>query len=369
MRTPRPVRSLISRFAILAACLALLAPERARAAGRSGAPPQRLAYICNLMSHTVSVIDLDKREWVRDLSAGRYPVFASVHPHDPAKLLVALHNYERTEDDDALVLLDLKTGTVVKKVPFPGPGMPSGFVHDPKRDRLYIADENLHRIFALDGATLEPLFDFPAGLIPVHVDVSPDGRWLAATNRKSANLYVYDLDNAARSAKDGIYTIPLGPAPGLRWESADPNAPPESHPLDVKFGSRSQVCYVTDLGTSELLIVDISARRVTGRIALTSPPFDMALTRNRATAYIGHVTGDAITVVDLTKKSIVATIEGISPNPIHCALDEAHGLLIAAGWGTDQRGGVHLIDLKTRKILKTLLPDRARSSVGIAIPP
>ena len=340
------------------------------AAGAADSQPDgRLAYVSNLMSHTVSVIDLGSRRWIRDLELGRYPVYSSLDPHDPAKLILALHNYERTESDDAIVRVDRASGRILDTVPFPGAGMPSGFVYDAKRDRFYVADENLHRIFALDGTTLAPLFDLPAGLIPIHVDVSPDGRWLVATNRKSANLYVYDLDDEAHGAKDGIYTIPLGRAPGLHWDADTPDAEPSSHPLDLKFSGDSRTVWVTDSGAMQLLAVDILAGRIVGRVTLDLPPFDMTLNHDRSLAYICHVTGDAITVVDLKKMAVASVIEGLSPNPIHCALDEEDGLLVAAGWGADRAGGVHLIDLKTLKLLETIRPEGARGSIGITIGP
>ena len=61
---------------------------------------KRLAYVSNLMSHSVSVIDLDSMKWLRDYSFGRYPIFSSLHPRDPAKMILALHNYERREEED-----------------------------------------------------------------------------------------------------------------------------------------------------------------------------------------------------------------------------------------------------------------------------
>jgi len=347
-------------------CLLSFAAAGAAEAPRAG----RLAYVSNLMSHTVSVIDLEARRWVRDMELGRYPVYSSLDPHDPARLILALHNYERKESDDAIVRVDRASGRILESVPFPGAGMPSGFVYDAKRDRFYVADENLHRIFVLDGTSLAPLFDLPAGLIPIHVDVSPDGRWLAATNRKSANLYVYDLDeDAARSAKDGIYTIPLGRAPGLHWDADTPDAEPSSHPLDVKFSGDSRTAWVTDSGAMQLLAVDVAAGRVVGRVTLDLPPFDMTLNHDRSLAYVCHVTGDAITVVDLKKRTVAHVIAGLSPNPIHCALDEADGLLVAAGWGADRAGGVHLVDLKTLKVLQTIRPEGAKGSIGITIAP
>lgn len=340
-------------------------------AGLSGtgsvSAPTRLAYVSNLMSHTVSVIDLDRGEWLRDLDLGRYPIFSSLHPRDATKMILALHNYDRKDDDDLLVLVDLKTEKIIKKAAFPGAGIPSGFAYDIKRDRIYVADENLHRIFALDGLRLEILFEFPAGLIPVHVDISPDCRWLVATNRKSANLYLYDLDDPKRAAKEGICVIPLGPAPGLAWNPDDSGKGPFSHPVDVKFGADSRTCYVTDYNTRSLLAVDIEKREVVARIAFDKTPFDLTLNGDRTIGYVCQIEGDAISVVDLEKMKPISEIAGVGPQPIHCELDEERGQLVVACWGGAKTGGIRIIDLKTRTIVKSVNPAGAKASIGITI--
>jgi DNA-binding beta-propeller fold protein YncE len=337
--------------------------------GLAGRPAgsRRLAYVSNLMSHSVSVIDLDKGEWVRDLDLGRFPIFSSLHPRDATKMLLAFHNYDRTESDDQLVCVDLETGKIVQRAAFPGPGIPSGFVYDLKRDRIYIADENLHKIFALDGKTLEILFDWPAGLIPLHVDISPDGRWLAATNRKSANLYLYDLNSPRHAAKDGICVIPLGPAPGISWDPDESGKTPSCHPVDVKFGASSDVCFVTDFNVQALLAVDIKKREVAGRVSFENAPFGLTLNRARNTAYVCLLDGNAVAVVDLEKMQIASLVAGVGPEPINCELDEDHGQLIVACWGGFKAGGIHIVDLNTRKIVKTVVPAGAKASIGITI--
>ncbi|MDD8014325.1 MAG: hypothetical protein PHX45_01420 [Acidobacteriota bacterium] len=329
----------------------------------------RLAYISNLMSHTVSVIDLDGMKWLRDLNFGPYPIFSSLHPHDRTKMILVFHNYDRAEDEDVIALIDLKTEKILRKVRFPGRGLPSGFVCDKKRDRIYIADENVHKVFALDAMTLDVIFELPAGLVPVHVDISPDCRWLAVTNRKSANLYVYDLDNILHNAKDGIYTIPLGPSPGLLWDTEASGTTLFSHPLDIKFGGNNEICYVTDYSRREFLAIDIKTRTITDRIVFDKTPFDFTLNGERNLAFVCHVEGNAISVVDLEKKAVIAEISGLSLNPIHCELDEANGILIAACWGDYQKGGIHIVDMKTYKILKSIFPNGAKASIGITIAP
>jgi DNA-binding beta-propeller fold protein YncE len=341
------------------------------AAGLSGADPvpapKRLAYVSNLMSHTVSVIDLDRGVWLRDLDLGRYPIFSSLHPRDATKMILALHNYDRKDDEDLLVLVDLKTEKIIKRAAFPGAGIPSGFAYDLKRDRIYIADENLHRVFALDGLTLEILFEFPAGLVPVHVAISPDCRWLVSTNRKSANLYLYDLDDPKRAAKEGICVIPLGPAPGLAWDPDASGKDPFSHPVDVKFGADSRTCYVTDYNTRSLLAVDTEKREVVARVAFDKTPFDLTLNGDRTVGYVCLIEGDAISVVDLEKMKPVAEITGVGPQPIHCELDEERGQLVVACWGGYETGGIRIVDLKTRKIVKSVDPAGAKASIGITI--
>ncbi len=331
------------------------------------ADPRRLAYVSNLMSHTVSVIDLDRGEKLRDLSLGRFPIFSSLHPRDATKMILALHNYERTEDDDQLLLVDLKTDKILKRAVFPGAGIPSGFVYDEKRNRFYIADENLHKVFALDGTTLEILFDLPGGLIPLHVDISPDGRWLVATNRKSANLYLYDLDNARHEAKNGICVIPLGPAPGVAWDPDETGKDVTSHPVDVKFGASPDLCYVTDFNARTLLAVDIRKRAVVASLPLGRAPFGLTVNRARDTGYVCLIDGDAIAVVNLDKMKLAGEIAGVGPEPINCELDEERGQLVVASWGGFETGGIHIVDLKSRKIIKSVMPPGAKASIGITI--
>lgn len=335
-------------------------------AAAAGSRPRLLAYVQNIMSHSVSVIDLDGYREPRRLELGRYPLFSALSPSDPEKLLVTLHNYERREDDDAMVLFDLRSERVLKRVPFPGPGMPSGFVHDARRNRIYIADENRHRVDALDAVTLDPVFEFPAGLIPVHVDISADGKWLAVTNRKSADLYVYDLEDPGRDAKTGIFTIQLGNSPGADWDAA---AAGEgiSHPLDIHFAAEANRCYVSDMQARQLLVVDILKRKVVGRIPLNGSPFDFVLDRARGRAYVCLVDGETVAVVDLAAGKVAAEIKGLRLNPIHCALDDEGGRLVVSCWGGTKEGGVYVVDTRTLEVLRHFPLKGEAASIGITL--
>lgn len=73
----------------------------------------RPAYVSNLGSGTLSIIDLES-QIVRNIEVGNYPVFSFFYPHDRSKLLVTLHNYHEMEDEGALELVDPITGDIQK---------------------------------------------------------------------------------------------------------------------------------------------------------------------------------------------------------------------------------------------------------------
>jgi DNA-binding beta-propeller fold protein YncE len=370
MSTTRPRPTWIP---ILALLVATTATARTAPLARPGAAGARTAYVCELFGGTVSVVDLDRLAWRRDLAVGPYPVFAALAPHDSTRLLVTLHNYGREEDGDALIAVDRDAAAdsgaavIVARVGWPGPGMPSGFVFDPRRDRLYIADENLHCVHVHDATSLAWLFDLPAGLVPVHVALSPDARRLVVTNRKSADLTVYDLDRPRVEARDGIGVLHLGAAPRGDWTPGAGDSTAVSHPLDVHFASDTALCYVTDMTRNALLVVDLERWVVTARVPLAASPFDFAVDRAGALAYVCLYGGDGVAVVDLAARRVVRTIGGFGAHPMHCALDEDAGRLVVTCWGDDRSGSVHAVDLKAdRPPVRVAVPG-AKASIGLAL--
>jgi DNA-binding beta-propeller fold protein YncE len=314
-------------------------------------PQPRRAFICNLMSEMVSVVDLETHGMV-NIHVGTNPVFSMVSPHDPEKLIVSLHNYDRKNDEGLLALVDLKTNSVVQRIIHPGPAMPSGMVYDELQDILYVADENLHRIYAHDGGTLEVLSYLDAGRAPVHVDISNDRKHLVATNRMSADLNVYDLDQRSANADIGR-VIRLGQAPSC-------------HPYDVKFSQDSDICYVTDFGHGELLVVDIHGHLVTDRIRVGLSPFGMALCEDASTAYVCNMKSSSVSIVDLQKRAVVGEISNIDGYPSHCAIDGSRGQLLVTCQGGRSNGSVQAFDLETKEPSFTIVDDMIRSPIGIS---
>jgi YVTN family beta-propeller protein len=320
-------------------------------------PRKRLAYVSNLGSESISVIDLLNGTLVKNVIVGKYPIFSLIYPSDPNKIVVALHNYDRKEYEDLIMLADLSNDKVVKKIPYPGITVPSGMVYDINHKRLYVADESDEGYIHIhDGKTLKLLNSLPAGRATVHVDISSNGSYLAATNRLSADLCVYNLEKKPITAQDTI-TISLG-------------QPRACHPFDVKFSKSSNICYISDFNANEILIVDIARRTIIERIRVGANPFGMALDKVGSTAYICNWGSNSVSVVDLSKNEVIGEITELKESPSHCVIDEIGNKLVVTCMGRDKNftgSAVHIIDLTTLKAIATITDDKIQGPVGVSM--
>jgi YVTN family beta-propeller protein len=326
-----------------------------------GLPQGRAGYVCNFGSETVSVIDLDNKALIKNVKVGKYPIASLCSPHDRSKLIVALHNYDQNKDDALLEGVDLENSKTTR-VQYPANAVPSWMAYDSRQDRIYVADENLCKVHVHDGKTLKELSSLPAGLAPVHTDISGDGRYLAVTNRKSADLYLYDL-MADPTYPHWITSIHLGATPGNKWPSEDK---PYSSPFDVKFSADPNTCYVSDWGTGELLAVNIPERIVTDRIDVGEHLFGMALDRTGTAAYVCDFGKNSLYIVDLDSKRIeeIAGLDGVSS---HCAVDEKGDQLMVTCQGGRSGGAIHFIDLGEKRVAGTIVDDKIQGCMGATI--
>lgn len=316
---------------------------------------KRAAYVCNLNACSVTEIDIKKHDWARNIPVGMFPVFSFIHPHSPEKLLVTLHNYNLKENEGFLVLVDLKAGRVLQKIAYPGISVPSGFAYDKKRDVLYVADENLDKIYAHNGTTLELLSSMVAGSKTVHLDVSASGRWLAATNRFGADLSVYDLEASGVEMAHAV-SIPLRGSGASRC-----------HPYDIKFTLIPDFCCVTDFDAGQLLIVDVVNRQVTDRINVAKQLFGLELNRARDTAYVCTWDRGTVAVIDLVQKKKIGEIQGFKGYTSHCALDEAGHQLVVTSQTDGGAGEARIVDLRTGSVGPAIRDEIMQGCIGVTI--
>lgn len=85
------------------------------------------------------------------------------------------------------------------------------------------------------------------GLDPCHVDVSPDGRYVAAANYGSGTVSLFPVNN------DGSL-LPASSVYKNEGSGTDPQRQSSPHAHSVKFSLLDEKMYSADLGTDELII-------------------------------------------------------------------------------------------------------------------
>jgi len=190
-------------------------------------PDGRKAFVANIDSDSVTVVDLEKGEKIRDVATGKGAEGIAVTP-DGREVWVA------NRGADTLVILDSRTLEVLAELPSPGFPIRVAISPDGRRALVSCADSGEVALFdvkarkelrrsPLDFATVPDaatrLFGdrFGDSPVPVGIVISPEGSraWVAATQAdvvveiELETLKVVNLLKAGREP-DGMAYSPLG---------------------------------------------------------------------------------------------------------------------------------------------------------------
>jgi len=147
----------------------------------------REAYAGNSGSDTISVIDLDTYREIARVKVGKTPVNVQVLPE--RRLAVTLH------DEGMLALMDLENLQVVSRHPIAGKA--AGLAWDGRQELLYTGghgwqeDNNIVRIHPL--ANLEVPGQIETPLMPIYLQLTPDGSKLMTLHHRLNQLFVTDV--------------------------------------------------------------------------------------------------------------------------------------------------------------------------------
>ncbi|SIN80850.1 40-residue YVTN family beta-propeller repeat-containing protein [Singulisphaera sp. GP187] len=126
------------------------------------------------------------------------------------------------------------------------------------------------------------------GAGPEGFDLSPDGKQLWAANSRDGHVAIVDL-----ATKKLEQTFDVGTKRSNR----------------LKFTPDGKTALVSDMGTGELIVVDVSSRTVTKRLPLGQAAEGILLPPDGRHAYVALTDDNAIAIVDLKSYSVVGRIE------------------------------------------------------------
>jgi serine/threonine-protein kinase len=166
--------------------------------GVAVSPDGRRAYITNVLSDTVSVIDTMKSTVTATIPVGIAPYGVAVSPD-------GRHAYITNVSSNTVSVIDTMKSTVTT---IPAGGHPWGVAVSPDGRHAYITNVDANTVSVIDTSSSTVTTTIPVGAYPDGVAVSPDGRGAYITNGNSNTVSVVDTSGSTVTT-----TIPVGNFP------------------------------------------------------------------------------------------------------------------------------------------------------------
>jgi len=246
-----------------------------------------LAYVANLNSNTLSVIDTDLDAVVATVNAGPTPRDVEATPDGRFILVV-------NQSTNSVTVLDASNFAFVGSIAVGS--FPCAIAVAPDGSAAYVTNRLSDNISIIDLASFA-VTTVSVGRFACDVMLTPDGRLAVVTNRMSGNITV--IDTATRTA---VATVATG-----------------TFPQGVAFSPDSTRAYVTNAASTS--VVDMSSFIVISTIAnLTSGTCAVAATMDMNNGHDGHVyiasntQAGRVSVIAVETNEVVVTFSvGVRP--------------------------------------------------------
>jgi YVTN family beta-propeller protein/probable HAF family extracellular repeat protein len=249
------------------------------------------AYVANINSNTVSMIDIPTSLPVSAIPVGSGPWGVAVSP-DQTRV------YVTNNHGNNVSVINTASSTVVAAIQVQS--SPFGVVFTPDGTSAYVVNGSSNSVSVIDAASQTVVATVPVQSSPVGVAmaVTSDGTFAYVTNSASNSVSVIAVGSTPKVVK----TIPVGSGP--RWVAVSPN---------------SSLAYVENAGSNNVSVISVASNTVTATIPVGTSPFGAAFTPDSSTAYVVNSASDTVSVIDTASGSVVAIVAGFD-NPVHVAL-------------------------------------------------
>ncbi len=290
-----------------------------------GSPAPSYAFITNINSNTVSVINTGNNTFTATVPTGINPLGVAVSP-DGTKVYVTNANYGRR---GTVSVIDTVTKKVTATVDLGDKYYPCGIAATSDGKKLYVASRDINAVSVIDTATNTVTATVPAGKWPMGVAATPDGKKVYVTNRYSNTVSVIDI-----ATNTVIATVKT-----------------ESGPCGVTVNPAGTKIYVANCESNTISIIDTSSNTVTATVPVEEWPMGVSVSPDGKKVYVANGRSNNVSVIDTATKTVIAAVK-VGENPYGIAVTPDGTKVYVANCGNDDDLGktVSIIDTATNTV-------------------
>ncbi len=262
-------------------------------------PNGKTAYVANLGSENVSVIDLETNTVVATIGVGKEPVAVAITPNGKSAYVV-------NTDSEDISVIDTETNKVIGP-PISAGRQPWGIAITPDGKQAYVANEKGESVSVINTETNKAVGSVAEATgehNPIPIVISPDGKTLYVGNLTSNNVSVIDTEtNKVIGSPIGVGVEPWG----------------------LAISPDGKTLYVANEGDKTVSVIDTETDKVIGPpIETGSLPYVVTITPNGKTAYVANLGTDFVSVIDTETNKVSGSIE-VGKEPAAIAIPPDQG--------------------------------------------
>jgi YVTN family beta-propeller protein len=248
------------------------------------------AYVANINSNTVSVINIPTGQVVNSIPVGSGPWGTAISPDQTQVYITNNHG-------NSVSVINAASGSVVATIPVQS--SPFGVSFTPDGSGVYVVNGSSNTVSVINPATQTVVATVPVQNSPVGVAMAPtsNGTFAYVTNSASNTVSVIAVGSSTV-----VQTIPVGTGP--RWVTVSPN---------------SMWAYVENAGSNNVSVISIATNQVTATIPVGTSPFGAAFTPDNSTVYVANGGSNSVSVIDTQSGTVIGTVAGLN-NPVQVTL-------------------------------------------------
>ena len=240
----------------------------------SGGP---FAYVTNLNSDSVSVIDTTTNTVVETISVGIGPERVAIAP-DGSRAYVTNRN------SDSVSVIDTSTNTVIDSVTVGD--LPIGVAVTPDGTRVYVVNFFANSVSVIDATANTVVDTVAVGSVPRQVAITPDGSRAYVTNDFGDSVSV--IDTATNTVVD---TVPV-----------------EDGPFGVAITPDGTRAYVANRRSNSVSVIDTATNTVVDAVQVDGFLFEVAINSKGTRAYVATFGPNSVSVIDTSTNTVVDTV-------------------------------------------------------------